>query len=374
MTGAPARQSRSATRSEGLRISSRFNTPVRNRNDDPDSGAGHGPPGPDYPDAEDEEVVRLSEPYAQTAFRTIPRQEPDPDANAGWSAGGHRNRKLHAEWGLRKQHRIHWFIAGGAGVVALLILTFVIQQRWLSAPPEPMPQVIEVETEDPVPEVEGFEISGTSQREARDLLTRFAHARTAEDALPLMRGGARLAALVRANWRPWNAPTGWTTPLDASWATDDDSGRGFGLLTGVLPDFTPFRAYFIRENGAIKLDWEATTGFSATDFSRLVRGAGTGGVTRAYVEPDSYYSLVFPEESYRCFKLLSPDMATVVWGYAALNSQTENAIRHYFPSGLVQDPDDSVRPMTLVLEPAPDGAQPFQWRIVRMLHHEWVAP
>lgn len=360
-------------RDEGLRISSHFDAPVRARDDDRDDDDELIVIGRDHVDTEDEEVVRLSEPYAETAFRTIP-QPPDDATDAGTAAALSGRRRRHAEWGLRKKQNLRWLVASGAGVLALLVVALVIQQRWLTPAPDPLRLKAEVVEEEPVPEVEGFEISGTSQRESMDLLTRFAHARTPADALPLIRDNGRLAELVRDNWRPWEVPAGWTTPLEASWMTNDDSGKGFGLLVGSLPDLMPFRAYFVREKGAIKLDWEATTAYSATDFGRLVRGSGMGGITRVYMEPDHYYTLVFPEESYRCFKLLSPDMTKVIWGYAARGSRAEKAIHHYFPTGLVQDPDESVRAMTLTLEPAPKGAQPNQWLISRMHHHEWVAP
>ncbi|MCF7674408.1 MAG: hypothetical protein K9N23_17100 [Akkermansiaceae bacterium] len=286
---------------------------------------------------------------------------------------GHQKEE-HLEWGTKQRHPIRWLIGSALGVVLLLVIAVIVQALWLRDPPELPPEAVQLDRETPLDEVEGFELDGTSEHESRALFNVYAKANSPEDVLPLIRDREALEGKVRRDWRPWGTPPGWEGPFKAGWDIRHENGRGFGVLSGNLPDFKPFRAFFIREDGVLKLDWEASLGLGDSSFEMLQRGSGSGGIIRAYAKPDWYFSKVLPEDRYHCFKLIAPDQQEVIWAYTVLDSEADTGIMAFFPSGGVLVADYSELPVTLRLAPAPVGAQKNQWLITEMLHNEWVSP
>ena len=328
-------------------------------------------------DSEDDAVVKLDCPAADQPFQPthmiVDRREqlqPPPKPPDG------KIKEEHLEWGEKPKQSHRWLIRSGIAVGLLLVVALAIQQIWIrNTDDEQKPQESLLEESEKLPEVVGFELDGTSDRQSRALLAAYAKARSASDILPFVRDRDSLAERITRDWVPWNVPANWSEPGNCAWETGDESGRGFGLLCGSLPDLSGFRAYFVRENEALKLDWEATTGACATPFGMLVQGKGTGGKTRAFVKPDTFFTQAFPESLYRSFKLLSPDRTAVVWAYTKIGSPADNAIMAYFPSGILLESEHGELPMTVTLSP-PDQkeSQKNQWLITEMLHNEWVSP
>jgi hypothetical protein len=339
------------------------------------------------------DVVKLECPSPEQPFQAsqIIPSPAEPDASAGSRAG-------HPPWKIRFHHVPRWLVGGALGVTSVLAFALVAQERWLREVPEDQAPQVELADEEALPQqVEGFESTGTSEREARELLETYARARTVAQVLPLVRDHQALETRIARDWQPWGATTSWKGVWAASWELCSEDGRSFGVLVGRRPDFSTYRAYFVRENGALRLDWEATEGQSAASFDLLVRGSGTGGAVRTLVKPDFYYTPTFPENRYQCFKLTSPDRQQVIWAYAEHDGAAASRIMGYFETATFLDADgDELQkalrhwrwrnlptrtgeqgnpelPMTLRLAPPPKGAQKNQWLIPEMLHNEWVS-
>lgn len=329
-------------------------------------------------DSEDDAVVKLDCPTADQAFQPthmiIDRREKAPPPPPKPIGG--KIREEHLEWGEKPKHSHHWLLRSGIAVALLLAAALTIQQLWVrNTDEEYKPQESLLEEREKLPEVEGFEIDGSSDRQSRALLATYAKARSASDILPFVRDRDSLVERITRDWTPWNVPANWSEPETCAWETGNESGRGFGLLCGSLPDLSRFRAYFVRENGVLRLDWEATTGACSTPFEMLVQGKGTGGKTRAFVKPDTFFTQAFPESLYRSFKLLSPDQTAVVWAYTKIGSPADNAIMAYFPSGILLESEHGELPMTVTLSPPDQNeTQKNQWLLTEMLHNEWVSP
>lgn len=334
------------------------------------NGTPHDGPAP----ADDQEVIKLECPSADQPFQANLTIAPpvEPPAEEPRTPG--KPMAESPEWGGKTGHSLRWIVGSGLGVVALLVLALVTQERWLKEPAAEEPQTIGLADVEPLEEIEGFETDGTSEVQSRALLATFAKARQADEILPLIRQPEAVAERVRLHWQAWNTPPDWEVSPEAVWHTGYEKGRGFGILVGTTPDFKPFRAYFVRDQGVLKLDWEATQGVGDAPFEMLERGAGSGGVVRAYVKSDSFFTAVFPEADYRSFKVAAPDHEGVVWGYAKRGGQAEEAISALFPAGMFLESEKSELPMTLRLGPPPAGSQKNQWLILEMLHNEWVSP
>jgi hypothetical protein len=338
--------------------------------------------GRSVPDTEEtgpaEEVVKLDCPSPDQPFQPshmiVPRRDQEPEPPPEPVLG--KLKEEGPDWGKRPKQSLRWLLGASAGVVIILVLAIATQELWIRATPDPSSSAPEsvLADPDPLPEVEGFEIDGTSEQQSRALLATIAKAGAAGEILPFIRNRDPLVTQVTRDWQPWGTPPDWDGPDNAAWRTGSESGRGFGVLSGSKPDLTPFQAYFVREQGILKLDWEATTGASATPFGMLVQGRGAGGITRCLVRLDSFFTDTFPEQLYRSFKLLSPDLDQVVWAYTRLGSKEDTAIMAFFPSGILLESENGQLPMTVILAPPAPGAQKNQWLITEMLHNDWVSP
>ncbi len=332
----------------------------------------------DTEDGGESEIVKLDCTPADQPFQPnhmiVPRREQDPEPQPEPVAG--KIKEENPEWGKRKKHSLRWLIASGIGVAAIVVLSLTTLELWIKDAPEDDPSAQQITLDDPesLTEVEGFEIDGNSEWQSREILAAFAAAGSPGKILPFIRDRDALVDAVNREWQPWGTAVKWDGPDSAAWRTANESGRGFGVLSGAKPDLTPFNAYFVREQGALKLDWEATTGACATPFNMLVAGRGSGGKTRAFVKIDAFFTTTFPESLYRSFKLLSPDLNHVIWAYTKLGSREDTAIMGFFPTGILLDSERGELPMTVILSPPAPDAQKNQWLITEMLHNDWVSP
>jgi hypothetical protein len=284
---------------------------------------------------------------------------------------------LHGEgpdWGRNRHYPLRWLMAAGAGAALLLMAALAAQELLLSQKKKPAAPAIALTEDVKVEQINGFELDGPCEGSARAMVAAYAKATTAAELVPLIRDAARLTPRLTQDWQPWHAPADWQPPREATWMVTAESRRGFAYLSGRKPDFSPFRVYFVRSGKALQIDWEATQGLGDATFPTLERGAGSGGVIRAFLTPENFYSQKFPESGYRSYKVLAPDRAHVIWGYAQANSATAAALLQAFEAAARDNETAAQLPMTLRLTPAPAGAQKNQWLIGELLHIDWVSP
>ena len=317
------------------------------------------------------EVMKLAQAPDEGPFQaanTIP----------AWTLTG-RQEPLHLhgegqDWGRDRHHPLRWLVLAGAGAALLLMAALAAQELFLSQKKKPAAPVLALAEEVPIKQVDGFELDGPCEETARAMVAAYAKATTVAEVVPLIRDAARLAPRLTQDWQPWHAPADWQPPREAAWKVIMEGGLAYGQLCGRKPDFTPFRVYFVRLGKTLQIDWEATQGLGDTEFATLERGVGSGGVIRAYLAPENFYSQRFPETEYRSYKVLAPDRAHVIWGYAPANGTAAAALLHAFDAATRDDETAAQLPMTLRLTPAPAGAQKNQWLIGELLHIDWVSP
>jgi hypothetical protein len=332
------------------------------------------PPADDSPppaSAPGHDVVKLEAILTETSFQARNAIVPPlkPAAEAPQNLRGEST-----EWGKVSKTPTRWLVTAAGGVVLLVVLAMVTQEVWLKDPKAAVGAVVEAPEDAPLEEVAGFELDSSSEADARKLLATYATATTVEEVLPLIRSGQALADRLKLDWRPWRLAPDWQPPVLAIWEVSAEGGRSRGLLRGNRPDLSRFRAYFVREDDALKLDWEATEGLSDASFETLLKGMGTGGILRAYVKLDHYYTQVLPEDTYHSFLLLAPDRKQSVCGYSKMGTPADAALMKIFNPSVIDGEAKSELPITLRLEPGPENCQKNQWLIGEMLHIDWVSP
>jgi hypothetical protein len=201
-------------------------------------------------------------------------------------------------------------------------------------------------------------LTATSKDQISDLI------RNPEDVLPRIAGDA-LPGLATDDALPDRGMT---------WNAFERGGLVFGMLEGALPDHTTFSAYFVIEDGMLRMDWEATIAHGSADFASLARREGDASEIRGWVKPSDFYTLAFPEARYQSYQLLSPDQHASLWVYAPLNDPAHRQLSGEFEGGGILSGTPQPKKFTLRLDAGPEEALPNQWTIVELLHKDWIAP
>jgi len=317
------------------------------------------------------EVVRLEQALTEGPFQAAKIIPAQPLTAAGGA------RELQGEgqdWGQTRPHPLRWLVMAGVLVGGVLVAALATQE--LLRTPKAKARTAGLELVEPtqVEPMQGFELDGPSEENARALLAAYAVATTPKAVIPLIRNAPRLTQRLTQNWHAWQVPANWLPAHNATWQISAAGGRNHGCLSGRKPDFTPYQVFFVREGEALRIDWEATEGLGDATFATLARGRGMGGTIRTYATPENFYSLVFPETEFRSYKLLAADHEQVVWGYVKLGDPAAAALLKVFESAMNNGELPAEQAITLRLTPPPAGAQKNQWLIGEMLHIDWVSP
>lgn len=287
-----------------------------------------------------------------------------------------------ASWGESSKRSNIWMFWTGVGVLVAILGGLAIQP-WLR---EQRPasqrsffenfQVVEetttLTTESPTRYFE--ENADLVAQELHDTLTRYAHAKTLAEVLPLVRDGDRLRLKLLEFWKPWDAPAGWEVPADAAMGYGSSGNRPYAFMSGQGPNFAPFHMMFVREDNRMLVDWEASEGIGSNTFEELKDPALQDAVMRVIASPAVYYSAACSEKKYRSFQLVARGGLDYVWGYAEIGTPVEEQLSALFRPGVILNEQASSEPVRLRLGRRQAGAMPNQWVILDMLHKGWVAP
>lgn len=235
---------------------------------------------------------------------------------------------------------------------------------------------------------EGSDITGKEQRkemleaelhrltsreqEARKMYADFASARVVEEILPMIRNSKELGDLIRRIGHDSTVGSDWRPPADADWRAGLFGNRLFAVLSGDMPDFSNFSAYFVLEGDLLLLDWKATTAYSSTSFDELVQGKGDGSEIRGYLKPAEFYYGDFTKDQYHCYQLESPDRREVVWCYVKRSSELAIELGRYFLKGEIIEESTDELPMTLKLSRMEGRSMPNQWLLDGLLYKNWI--
>ena len=144
------------------------------------------------------------------------------------------------------------------------------------------------------------------------------------------------------------------------------------ILLGLDSNHLSAIAYFVKEDGEFKYDWEASEGYSdllpnevdqlADDEPKLMR---------VVVSLSNYYTLQFTEAEYRAYSLHHQDPGEFVWAFAKRGSAVDQRL---MASYLSPDLDGTQHRATVQVRKGPEGARANQLEIVEFLHTDWFTP
>jgi len=209
--------------------------------------------------------------------------------------------------------------------------------------------------------------------EACEILQGYSGAADASEASTWVRGAER-EALSRA-WRPWESQPYLERPELIQRGVMSFQNPPALILWGLRKDFSPFRAYFVHEDGRLRLDWRATEAFSEIPLSELSDAGEVEGVTvRSVVQAKPFHTAALPDDKYRSFLLSGVNAEHFVWGYVERDSDLDRKLEDILSRNTGELETKSRGRATLVVG-APEWRDlDNQFLIAEVLHNEWVGP
>ncbi|QTN31822.1 hypothetical protein HZ994_05595 [Akkermansiaceae bacterium] len=349
------------------------------------------PPAPTSKRLRVNEIDPSHDPLAGRAVRRMPAVQTAPAAAAAAAEGGQvspqptmqKRRRFsrgeRADWGEKSGgSSLKWMLLTGLGVVAIVVLAVVLSQLPDGKGNRSQDQSLysqmtpdKTKPADESDDLRNLEILTNSQEEAKSIFAIYASAENPEDFIPYAYAAERNSELIKKEWKPLGMKAGWTAD-DSVWTVFDKENRRYGILEGTLADFTRFSAFFRQEAGVLKMDWKASTGYSSAGFASLKKGEGDGSETRAWVSMADFYTFAFPEEKYRCYRLMSKDGHVNLWGYVPIGGGLDEEFLNLFQPSQITGEVQADAQVILRLGPGPVESLPDQWLIDGLLAKSWL--
>jgi hypothetical protein len=290
---------------------------------------------------------------------------------------------VETQWGgtysKRKSSRWIWI---GVGTVAVLFFSalsvFTYANMKENHNPQDRMSGFVVETEEFDPSSPLFVYQQDPQRYLMECLTvlqKFADARDVADVIPLVRHQPETLVALKTRWQPWPSPPKIQSEMDYDYTLAESGGIGYITIHGVNNNNTPFDVYFTHENGAMLLDWAASTGLGDSRLSTVVRNPPTHPVSmRVILSSSPYYLPALPEDEYESYKLTCPDDEAVIWGYVKRGSEAHRKIAALLhTNGELLESLAEARAIVKIKK-TEDLSAKNRFFITEMLHNDWVMP
>ena len=275
----------------------------------------------------------------------------------------------------------HWtlWMAAGCCLISILAVAGVMLQRKSAAKDRPESGAGADAPAVPVTPEEAerdFFVTHASelQEAAVEILHRYAAAGSAADVLPLIRDPERVKTALLERWKPWGATPSFAPSAQVSGGVDIGGVRPLVVLTGSKGDFSSFEVVFVREEGKLLLDWEATAGIGGIQISELKSGArAEGDIVRAVLHPADFFTREHPEEKFSSYKLADSSGENTIWAYVPVDSTVAGILKKELNENSFLM-EKSTRLAGTFRVTGPVGAGGTQYLITEMLHKGWVSP
>ena len=287
-------------------------------------------------------------------------------------------RRQDDDWGTHQSHPVRWMVIGGVCILVILVAAVAIRplisKRTANSETAPGQSLNAVNEPAIIYDPANFDMGGNTAGEAQQMLNRYAQAKTVDEVLPMIRNSGELEPILRKQWTPLWPEGDWEVPESAEWTIRKVEDRDFACLSGPMPDLSAFQYYFLRQDGKLLIDWEASTGYGFLSFKELAKGGNHAGVIRAEVSVSDMYTFTVPDDQYVCLRMMGPDRETLLWGYLKRGSAAEQQMRRLFEPGPIIREKGYLYRVTIRIEPAPADSLPNQWIISDFLHIDWLNP
>lgn len=214
--------------------------------------------------------------------------------------------------------------------------------------------------------------AGELVQESTRILDRYAKATTYEQALAYVREPEKVKEKMARYWKPW--PSARTFAEIPEGGLENPQNHPNIILTGRDGQQNPFTYRFVRENGKILLDWEASAGIADMSLEDAMNAAeGQEMALHVNVESSSFHPLAYPEESYRCYKVEAVEPGIFTWAFAP----KESPVAHRLATLMGDDNQilEKAGKVQLTLKVSCLPGVGRKWLLIRdVLYEGWVRP
>jgi hypothetical protein len=317
-----------------------------------------------------EAIVRL-DPEEPTQPR-VPQQKVKPQPVVQKRLGAES-----PEWGRSRKLSVRWALGIGLGIPSIIVGSLMLLpliNRSNAVGYRPGQTELALDKTDALNDAGIIADLLNLQPDAELLFEKFMSASTAEDLATVVRNPLNTIPLIRANKRSVLISKRRSPSEGAEWNVPSAEGTPFGLLTGTLPDFSNFRAYFLVSEGQLRIDWKATTGYGSASFDELKANRGDPAEIRGSLRRAADHTAMFPESEFQSYVLTAPDGVNSIRCHSRRGGSVDKALEAVFLGGGVRgEPLESHR-VTLRLEPTREAAPTGRWVIGGLLWSDWVGP
>lgn len=303
--------------------------------------------------------------------------------------------KQEAQWGEKSVSGGRMLLLGGLVVVVFVVSLVAVRSLFdgdavkieILAPP-----IVE---EDRLALYEGspekwfHERSGRISAEALEILNSFLGASDNTSRSEWVRHPAKFLKHVQT-WPVKIDPL--IEPRDLqSWDIGHTGDTAYLILTARNREYLPFRAYFTREGGELKLDWHATVAWSDVSLQSISESAEQRAESPNAHLPDTrstdsvlvrcmlrkrneFYAGPYNDQDHSAFMLLSADKMHQMWGYAPKGSKLDLQLRAILDHGSFVVSLKKDERVTLCVRVNGKDALPSQLDMVELVNREWVTP
>ncbi|MFM2199124.1 MAG: hypothetical protein RLZZ505_2556 [Verrucomicrobiota bacterium] len=269
-----------------------------------------------------------------------------------------------------------WIVCAGAFVISIVVGAIL-----LSRPPKAeseVPKLTVFSDTDRSKEGSGTKIKTSlntlinGENESKNIFARYARSKKVDDFIDIIYLPDKNRQIISNVWEPMGAGPGWKPGENSTWSVMENGGVQYGVLTGVLANFSGFHAVFRQDGDAMKMDWRATTGYSSAAYADLKQGLGDAAEIRAVLSPGDFYTFSLPEGEFRCYRLTAPDREENIWAYTKLNGKYDVKLASQFiPSQLTGQAPSEIA-VLLALARGPAQSLPNQWIISKVVRLNWL--
>lgn len=197
---------------------------------------------------------------------------------------------------------------------------------------------------------------------------------TLEEVTPLVRSPAQAEQLVR--WERAGKWSGFDTsePTSITWDYGSSGEAGYMVMVGIRKDFRDFRAYFIRDEGKVLLDVDATEARSEVPVPELTGETLAQPVlVRCWLAKEPHFDARSDEALFSWYQVLAPNQVDFVWAYCKRGDPIDEALRTELNYGrLIGDRKDYFRAIIRLSNAR--GFREDEFLISEFVASEWVLP
>lgn len=182
--------------------------------------------------------------------------------------------------------------------------------------------------------------------------------------------------VVKQEWTGKESAFFVDDPRRLAWEFGGAGDTGFMAVSGRLENHKKFRAYFVKTDDGLKMDWKATMAWSEIPVGELVAQAPKQPtLVRCWVGKQPDYDMFEGHGSlYSWYQILDPTKEEFVWAHVPAGSKRDVQLKELLNYGMiVMQRRDEVRVILRIVKPTL-GFRETEFEILEVVTEDWVMP